>query len=151
MPLLFSVNLSDSSGVNTRLAVNVMPTVLPARTIAPRVSPPPTGISTMAQASGPSFCGLKYKLSKRASWCFKSSRTAAALLAPPSSISRFAASCWSLETKKPANPGNGSPERPALNSFFSYPPLRNGLCPYGLASHYSGSLLNDGGRLVTSA
>jgi hypothetical protein len=70
-----SATLSNSSGVNIRLAVNVMPAVLPARAITPRASASPTGTSTMPKASGPSFCGLKYKLSKRASCCFKSSRT----------------------------------------------------------------------------
>jgi hypothetical protein len=37
MPLLFSATLSNSSGVNIRLAVNVIPAVLPARAIAPRM------------------------------------------------------------------------------------------------------------------
>src|SRR6266542_3897217 len=42
MLLLFAASLSNSSGVNIRLAVNVIPPVLPARAIAPSLSPPTT-------------------------------------------------------------------------------------------------------------
>ena len=34
---------------------------------------------------------------------------------------------------------------------FSYPPPKNVLRSSGLASHHTGSLVNRGGRLVTSA
>jgi hypothetical protein len=53
--------------------------------------------------------------------------------------------------KKTAHPGKKLPERLALKLSFSYPPPKNVLRSSGLASHYSGSPVNDWGRLLTNA
>jgi len=49
--------------------------------------------------------------------------------------------------KKPAHPGKKLPERLALNSPFHIP-LEERLAFFRLASHHSGSLVNDGGGLL---
>jgi hypothetical protein len=50
--------------------------------------------------------------------------------------------------KKPAHPGNKSPGQLALNSSFHFPLRRTTCVPSCLASHHTGSLLNDGGGLL---
>jgi hypothetical protein len=55
-----------------------------------------------------------------------------------------------FRTKKPAYPGDKSPGQLALTLLFT-PAPKNGFRPSGLVSHYTGSLLNNGGVFVTTA